>query len=119
MAKAKILVVDDEQGMRELLSLHLGNAGYDVITAEDAIVAGHLVVSQKPDLMLVDMQMPYMNGDEFVTALRGDPSTRDIPVIFLSSDEDVSDRKLGAVAYLKKPVMADRLLEVVALFIAT
>jgi CheY-like chemotaxis protein len=121
MSKPKVLVVDDERAMRELLGLHLINAGYEVLVAEDAIVAGHLVTTDKPDLIIIDVQMPYMNGDEFVTALRGDPQTRDIPVIFLSSDDDVADqaKNLGAVACLKKPVMSDRLLEIVALFVAT
>jgi two-component system, chemotaxis family, chemotaxis protein CheY len=115
----KVLVVDDEQSMRDLLRLHLSNQGYQVLAAEDAIVAGHIVVSEKPDLLIVDVQMPYMNGYEFVEALKGDPQTRDIPVVFLTTDDNVASqaKKLGAAAYLQKPVTADRLLEVVDLFV--
>jgi CheY-like chemotaxis protein len=114
-----ILVVDDEESMRLLLKLHLGNAGYDVLVAEDAIVAGHLIVEHAPDLLIVDVQMPYMNGYEFVAALKGDPTTSKIPVVFLTTDENVAEhaRKLGASAYLNKPVPADKLLEVVGLFV--
>ncbi len=102
--------------IRELVQLHLVNAGYEVLLAEDPVVAGHLVVKSSPALILIDVNMPYMNGYEFIAALRADPHTRDIPVVFITSDEDVVDRsrQLGAVAYLQKPVRADRLLEVVA-----
>lgn len=115
----KILVVDDEPSMRDLLRLHLANNGYEVLAAEDAIVAGHLVVKEKPDLLIVDVHMPYMDGYEFVDALKKDPETRDIPVVFLSTDDDVAAQasRLGAAAYLPKPVTADRLLDVVRLYV--
>ena len=115
----RILVVDDDQSMRELLKLHLRNNGYDVRLAEDAVVAGHLVLRDPPDLVLLDVQMPYMSGYEFAAALKADEQTRDIPVVFLTTDDAVVEhaRKLGAQAYLNKPVTVDRLLEVVALFV--
>lgn len=118
-ARAKIVVVDDEQSMLDLLKFHLRKQGYDVLVAEDAVVAGHLIVQHKPDLLIVDVQMPYMNGYDFVAAVKNDPETRNIPVVFLTSDEDVGHRapKLGAAAFLRKPVTADRLLEVVAMFL--
>jgi twitching motility two-component system response regulator PilG len=114
----RIVVVDDDRSIRDLLKLHLSNAGYAVQAAEDAIVAGHLVLQEAPDLMIVDVQMPYMNGYEFVAALKSDPTTRHIPVVFLSIDDHLAEgsAKLGAAAYLKKPVVVDRLLEVVGLF---
>ena len=119
VALPKILVVDDEQSMRDLVKFHLRKNGYDVLTAEDAVVAGHLVVRHKPALLIVDVQMPYMNGYDFVAALKSDPQTKNIPVVFLTMDEDVGHQapKLGAAAYLRKPVTADRLLEVVAMFL--
>jgi CheY-like chemotaxis protein len=118
-SRGKILIVDDEQSMRELLRLHLGNHGYEVIAAEDAIVAGHLLLQQKPDLIIVDVQMPYMNGYEFVAAMKNDPETRAIPVVFLTIDDSVAAQanKLGAVAFLRKPVTPERLLEVIGLFV--
>jgi DNA-binding response OmpR family regulator len=69
-ARPQIVVIDDEPVMRELLTLHLRNNGYGVRAAEDAIVGGHLVLREKPDLIIVDVQMPYMNGYEFVSALK-------------------------------------------------
>lgn len=114
--KGRVLVIDDDRSIRELLSLHLANRGYDVAVAEDAIVGGRLALAAKPQLIIVDANMPYLDGPDFVAALRSDPQTSDIPVVFLTSDESVADRaeKLGAFACLTKPIMADRLLEVVA-----
>lgn len=111
-----VLVMDDESLMRDLLRMHLGNAGYEVLLAEDAVVAGRLVVTNRPDLIIADVEMPYMNGVEFVRALKTDASVADIPVIFLTSRADFEDesKELGAVAFLVKPVFADRLLAIVA-----
>jgi CheY-like chemotaxis protein len=111
-----ILVIDDDAYMRELLQLHLSNAGYEVLTAEDAVVAGHSVVRHHPDLILLDVEMPFMTGLEFVQALKEDPAVCEIPVVFISSRDDCEDRarELGARAFLRKPVLADHLLATVA-----
>ena len=113
---ARILVVDDDESMRGLLRLHLSAAGYEVSTAADAISAGHLVLKNPPDLILTDVNMPHMDGFEFIAALRSDQTLPEIPVIFLTTVEDGDQRgkELGAVAYLNKPVMRDRLLALVA-----
>ena len=118
--RRSILIVDDDRCLRELLDIHLSNAGYSVCTAEDAVVAGRQILKEPPALIIMDADMPYMTGYEFASVLKADPRTCDIPFVFLSSDEDVADQasKLGAVAYLRKPVFADRLLEVVALYVS-
>ncbi len=112
----KVLVIDDDRSIRDLLSLHLANRGYEVAVAEDAVVGGRLALSAKPALIIVDVNMPYLDGPDFVAALKGDPETKDIPVVFLTSEDDMHDRagRLGAFACLTKPIMADRLLDVVA-----
>lgn len=111
----KIAVIDDDRFIRYLLDLHLRKAGYEVFTAEDAVAAGRVVVDNQPDLILCDVDMPFMNGYEFVAALRADPATRHIPVIFLTINASVADhaKQLGAT-HLMKPVMADELLKAVA-----
>lgn len=113
---AKILVVDDDASLLDLLRMHLASAGYEVRTAADAISAGYQVLKDPPDLILSDVSMPHMDGFEFVAALRADKALPYIPVIFLTSVEEGDERgkELGAVAYLTKPVRADRLLQVVA-----
>jgi CheY-like chemotaxis protein len=113
---ASILVVDDDESIRELLRLHLSAAGYEVQVAADAITAGYLVLRSPPDLIISDVNMPHMDGFEFVAALKADKTLPQIPVIFLTSVEegDYRGKSLGAVGYLTKPVRADYLLTLVA-----
>ena len=117
--KRRILLLEDSPDLRMLLEHRLTRAGYEVLTAADAVEAGRLVVAQPPDLIIADIQLPYMNGDEFVAALRADPAVRDIPVIFLSVDDklEAHAKRLGAVAYFDKNVSAERLLEVVDFYV--
>lgn len=113
---ARILVVEDDASLRDLLRLHLSAAGYEVQVAADGIAAGYQVLKSPPDLIITDVQMPNMDGFEFVAALKADTSLPPIPVIFLTSveDGDQRGRELGAVGYVTKPVRADRLLALVA-----
>ena len=115
--KTKIAVVDDDRFIRYLLDLHLRKAGYDVFAAEDAVAAGRVILQCTPDLILCDVDMPFMDGYEFVTALRADPATCHIPVIFLTVSKTLEERaKPLVVAHLVKPVTADELLRTVAQF---
>jgi CheY-like chemotaxis protein len=113
---AAVLVVDDDESIRDLLRLHLNAAGYEVHCAPDAIEAGYLVLRSPPDLIICDIQMPHMDGFEFIAAVRADTTLPRIPVIFLTSmsEGDARGKELGAVGYLTKPVRADRLLQLVA-----
>lgn len=113
---ATILIVDDDESIRDLLRLHLSAAGYEVHVAPDAIAAGYMVLRCPPDLIISDIRMPHMDGFEFIAALKADPTLPRIPVIFLTSYDQGDDRgkELGAVGYLTKPVRADRLLQLVA-----
>ncbi|HVP08391.1 MAG TPA: response regulator [Burkholderiales bacterium] len=113
---AHILVVDDDPMSRKLLGINLRDAGYSVICAEDAIAAGHCVVERLPDLVIADFKMPYMNGDEFVAALRADSSIPDLPVIFITSVENrpqIAGKTFG-FPLLTKPLQAEELLAIVA-----
>jgi chemosensory pili system protein ChpA (sensor histidine kinase/response regulator) len=111
-----ILVIDDDKSLRQLLQLHLSAAGYEVRVAADAISAGYMVLRSPPDLIITDVNMPHMDGFEFIAALKADKTVPDIPVIFLTSVEEGDHRgkALGAVGYITKPVRADRLLQLVA-----
>lgn len=103
----RIVAVDDDALMRELLRLHLSNAGYDVVAAEDAVVAMKCILSRRPDLLIVDVEMPYMNGFEFIAAIKADAHFRDVPVLVLTARTDVDEaaKKCGALACLKKPIL--------------
>jgi two-component system chemotaxis response regulator CheY len=111
-----ILVMDDDQSMRELLRLHLSNAGYKVLVAEDAIDGGHLFLRRHPDLVLVDIEMSFMDGLEFLRAVKADRTTRSVPVIFVTARADAEGqaKKLGAAAFLTKPLLLPELLSAVA-----
>lgn len=116
--RGKVAVIDDDRFIRYLLDLHLRNAGYEVFVAEDAVVGGRLILERSPDVIVCDVDMPYMNGCEFAEALQTDPATRNIPVIFLTvNSNDARVRELGA-SCLQKPVTADELLRAVARFSA-
>ena len=113
---ATILIVDDDESMRDLLHLHLSSSGYKVQVAEDAIAAGYLVLKKPPDLIICDINMPHLDGFEFIEALRADRSVPDIPVILLTAIEEGERRgkSLGVVGYLTKPLRAEELLALVA-----
>src|SRR5262245_8657567 len=116
--RARVRAIDHDESMRGLLKLHLQNAGYEVLLAEDAIAGGRLAMTASPDLVLTDALMPFMDGYELVGALRADPATRHIPVVFLTTDDSVEERSgpLGVQACLRKPVSLEQLLDVVARF---
>jgi DNA-binding response OmpR family regulator len=114
--RRSVLVVDDDPNIRETLAIHLRNVGYVVRTAKDGIEGGYSVLADRPDLVITDVQMPYMDGFDFLAALRADKSVSDIAVIMLTSEVEWEERgkRLGANGYVTKPVRADRLLSIVA-----
>ncbi|HJT60051.1 MAG TPA: response regulator [Burkholderiales bacterium] len=116
---ARILVVDDDECVRELMHLHLSGAGYQVQVAEDAIVAGHLLLQEGVDLLVTDIEMPFMDGLDLVKAIRSDPAIASLPVVFVTSQPGHEDAaaELGAM-YLRKPLRADELLKSVATSLA-
>ncbi|MBT4530495.1 MAG: response regulator [Phycisphaerae bacterium] len=81
----KILIVDDEAHILQVLSLKLRNCGYDIATAVDGEDALHQAKSDIPDLIISDVQMPYMNGLELSHALSNDPVTSHIPIVILTA----------------------------------
>ena len=85
MMTHKILIVDDEAHILQVLSLKLRNCGYDIATAIDGEDALYQVTSDPPDLIISDVQMPYLNGLEFAKALSSDSSTSHIPVVILTA----------------------------------
>ena len=83
--------------MLALLKQQLEKAGYVVLLAEDGIVGGNLALQAAPDLILLDVRMPYLSGYELVEALKADSATWHIPVVFLTSDKHV-ERQLACCA---------------------
>jgi diguanylate cyclase (GGDEF)-like protein len=101
-----VLIVDDDPDLRALAHLQL-TEGFDVIQAADGRQCLELAATKAPDVILLDMMMPGMSGAEVLAALSSDPSTADIPIIFLSALSAVEDKvgglDSGAVDYIAKP----------------
>jgi two-component system OmpR family response regulator len=112
-AAARLLVVEDEDTIRQLLSGSLRFAGFEVATAASGAEALRAVTASRPDLVLLDVMMPGGDGFEVVRRLRS--TGPDVPVIFLTARDDVRDRvsglALGADDYVTKPFSLDELLE--------
>ena len=106
--KAKILVVDDVPKNIQVLGSVLRGEGYEVIPATSGEQALKAAETHRPDLVLLDVMMPEMNGHEVIQRLREDPKQSDIPVIFVTALTDGEDEKkgldLGAVDYITKPI---------------
>ncbi|MDQ4063748.1 MAG: response regulator [Actinomycetota bacterium] len=104
---ANVLVVEDEERVRKLVSLGLRRAGYEVVLASDGREALALIAEAKPDLIVSDVTMPNIDGFSLLSTLREDPSTRAIPLIFLTAQGSAEDKVrglgLGADDYLAKP----------------
>jgi CheY-like chemotaxis protein len=110
----RIIVVDDDASMRELIGLHLFNAGYAVALAEDAIQAGYMVLASPPDLLILNTELPFLSGLDFVATLLADSTLPAVPVIFISAQETHADQaQLLDADLLRKPIFKDLLLAAV------
>lgn len=114
MTPPRVLIIDDDRTLLDLLRVHLTSGGLKIEVAEDAAVAIRTILASPPDLILLDIQLPYLNGMEVLAALKADPSTQHIPVIVLTAREDeecfVQAKNLGAEGFLNKPVQRDQLI---------
>ncbi len=114
---SKILVVDDEKNIRLVVGKSLEKAGYDVEYAVDGVEAVDKANNISPDLILLDLRLPKMNGFLVLEALKSDAATEDIPVIILSalSEEDDVQKAIssGAEDFLVKPISQSDLLAAV------
>jgi two-component system, OmpR family, alkaline phosphatase synthesis response regulator PhoP len=103
----KILVVDDERQIVKLVEINLHKAGYTVVTAYDGVEALEKVDSEKPDMIVLDVMMPRMNGFDVLKRLQANPATEHIPVIMLTAkaqDADIfAGWQSGVSSYLTKP----------------
>lgn len=109
-----ILVVDDEEPIQELLKFNLENEGYNVLTAFDGPAALKIIEEKRPDLVVLDVMLPGMDGLEVCNQLRQNPKFRDLPVIMLTAKGEEIDKvlglELGADDYLTKPFSPRELL---------
>ena len=104
---AKVLVIDDEAPIRLLCRVNLEAEGMEVIEAQDGTVGVELARSERPDVILLDVMMPGMDGWEVLQALQAGEGTREIPIVFLTARAELRDRaqglELGGIDYVTKP----------------
>jgi CheY-like chemotaxis protein len=114
---ASILVIEDDLAFRDLLSLHLRQAGYTVQTAEDPEEGLRSLLETPPDLILLDLDVPYLSRFELLEALRSDPASRKIPVIVVTghAEDEVHDRcrTIGIDGFLTKPFKGEHLIQAI------
>ena len=107
----KILIVDDDRTTRKLLSLYLKGSGFEVVTAENGLNALEKLGSETFQLVLTDLNMPFMDGIEFLKAMKSNPGTSHIPALMLTTETDEEERQraleAGADGYLSKPVTSE------------
>jgi CheY-like chemotaxis protein len=107
VAGATVLVVDDDPVIQGLLRVNFEMEGYDVITASDGVEGLERARAERPNVVILDVMMPRMDGLEVARTLKGDPSTSPIPVLLLSAKAQEADMRAGAAtgaeAYVTKP----------------
>lgn len=107
MSQGRILIVDDETAIRLICRLNLLTAGFDTLEASDGASALALARAERPDLILLDIMLPEVDGWRVAEELAADPETRDIPILFLTARSDRTDEvkghEVGGVGYITKP----------------
>jgi two-component system cell cycle response regulator DivK len=108
----RVLIVDDDEDGRELCAEYLAGAGFEVLLAENGEVGIETAVRRRPDIVVMDLEMPVMGGLEAIERLRGDARTRAIPIVVLSANGDVDCERVrlaGCDTCLVKPCLPDDL----------
>lgn len=122
MIKKKILIVEDEESLLKLESILLTSKGYEVQGVADGKAALEAVVSMKPDLVLLDIMLPEIDGFEVCRRIKADAATQHIPVIMLTAKKSREDmargEQVGADWYITKPFKSAMVIETIQRFIA-
>ena len=112
-----VLIVDDDAAITTLLSKVLKSKGYDVTAVNEAVEGLEYAMAHKPDLIILDVMMPIVNGFNFCRLVKQEESRKDIPILLLTSRDEMKDieigLEMGAEAYLTKPVKTDELLKTI------
>lgn len=111
----KILVVDDDKTTRKILGLYLKSKGYEVVFAENGIDAMEQLGRENVNLVMTDLNMPYMDGLELIKTIRAEARVKHIPILMVTTEADDEEKKkayhAGANGYLVKPVTANMVSE--------
>jgi CheY-like chemotaxis protein len=114
-ARWRVLIVDDERKNRQLIEVMLGDELYEISTASSGEEALALIRASRPDILLLDVMMPGLDGYQVAVRIKGDPATASLPIIMLSALADRNSmshgRSAGAEAFLAKPINGAELRE--------
>lgn len=117
MEKNRILVVEDEESLLKLESILFTSKGYQVTGVRGGVDALRSISQERPDLVVLDIMLPDMDGFEVCRSIKEDPETRSIPVVMLTAKKSSRDleagRVAGADAYITKPFKSVKVLEVI------
>lgn len=117
MSQKKILIVEDEESLLKLESILLSTRGYQVTGVKDGLAALMEIERGKPDLVLLDIMMPGIDGFEVCRRIKDNPDTAGIPVVMLTAKKSTADQnrgaEVGADAYVTKPFKSGRIIEII------
>jgi DNA-binding response OmpR family regulator len=119
MSNKKIFVCDDDEGIIGLLGIILEDSGHEIILETNSLNARRIIEDENPDLIIVDLWMPVLSGDQIVRMVRTNPKHKHIPIIVISASRDGNEISMGsgATAFIPKPFELDRFVEQVNMLI--
>ncbi|PLX93353.1 MAG: two-component system response regulator [Desulfuromonas sp.] len=122
MSKKKILIVEDEESLLKLESILLTSKGYEVRGVANGQAALDVLAEEKPDLVLLDIMLPELDGFEVCRRIKSDEATRNIPVVMLTAKKSREDmakgEKVGADWYITKPFKSAMVIETIQRFLS-
>ena len=112
MKNKTILICDDDEGIIKILCLILKNFGFSIISEKNSLNIFSMIERSQPDLLLLDLWMPALNGDEIIRNLKSKPATRNIPIILISASPGANSlaAETGADGFLAKPFQLNELI---------
>ncbi|MDN3588802.1 response regulator [Pedobacter aquatilis] len=119
MSNKKILICDDDEGIIDLLEVMLDDSPFEVITELNSLNMQQLIKKEKPNLIILDLWMPVISGDQILGMIRSNPETENLPVIAISASRDGEQIAMaaGATAYLAKPFDINVLTNLINLYL--
>lgn len=120
MTKKKILICDDDEGIIDMLTFILEDTGHEIIPETNSLNVKSILAFERPDLVVLDLWMPVLSGDQVLKTIRTNPATTALPVIVISASRDGAEiaKDAGATDFLAKPFDVDDLLEKVNSYLA-
>lgn len=121
MIKKKILICDDDEGILDVLELILEETGHTIISEQNSLNVRFILDKQHPDLIIVDLWMPVLSGDQILKMVRKNANYKNLPVIIISASRDGKDIAIscGATAFIAKPFDYDNLIQIVQEILAS